>query len=171
VTFQYSNPLTGDDQPEYRPEYQPEYAPQYVPQYAPEYPPPYQPQHTTFEPQGFLPMAPPRRTPWGKIIAVLLTLAVLGGAAAAVVLTHNNAKHPATGFNNPQVLAADIQIKVQARLDDPDGRFYNPNATVTSVNCIAKGAHEFVCLLTGSAGIAETDTVTVSADGNSYITY
>lgn len=92
---------------------------------------------------------------------------VLAGLAVVVlviILIAINSGGGSKNFNNPTYLAQDIAAQATAKLANEGS-----STTVTAVCIQGSLPHQFVCNFAGSDGSTSTDTVTVSADGTTWI--
>jgi hypothetical protein len=73
------------------------------------------------------------------------------------------------GFYDMTTLESSLKATEQKRLSNPSGAYYDPGVTVASVTCITTGSQTAECLSKLSDGVPSSDTVDISADGQSYI--
>jgi hypothetical protein len=92
------------------------------------------------------------------VVGVILVIALIAGNAS----TQN--------FGTPSVAAASIKTQLQKRFSDPTSQFYQPGLKVTSVVCTAVGAHTDHCVDHFSNGQVLSETIVISANGDSYMT-
>jgi hypothetical protein len=113
-----------------------------------------------------LPPTPPRksRKPRAMFIAALLLIGVAIAAGAAAKSGGQSTPSSYSDYRNPDVLAGAIKSTMQAKLAAKGA-----DITVTSVDCLPKEKLRFVCMATDAEGDHASSTVTVSADGQSFI--
>jgi hypothetical protein len=106
-------------------------------------------------------------------VALLATGAIAGCGSttqtnapkAAPVATQTQTPQQAgAGYYNMDTLAGDIKSQVQAKLDKQGA-----GEQITNVTCILTGPQTAECNGTFSDGDTESVTVSISADGNQYI--
>ncbi len=90
---------------------------------------------------------------------------LVGGAVTATVLVLGGGSGP-VGYNDPAKLSADVSLEMNARVLERGYDF-----SVTSVDCIKEQARNFTCHVEYSDGDASTLSVTVSEDGNTWISH
>jgi hypothetical protein len=108
----------------------------------------------------------PKKSHKGRVALIVVGL-LIPLSVGGILLTHSTSS---STYNNPEVLAADLKELAQARLQDPSNSHYAPDLKIAAVNCIHKGGREFTCIATFADGDTTTTSVTVAADGKSYIT-
>jgi hypothetical protein len=130
---------------------------------------PYPPQHSDTmsppPPQGQY-GPPPFFQPPKKSHKVRTTLLVAVPAfIALIVLVIVLGSHSPSGLNNPATLAASVQSTYNTAANQAEDGF-----SVSSTSCIANaGGNTFTCIFTESTGSQQDLTVTVAANGESWI--
>jgi hypothetical protein len=106
----------------------------------------------------------------GAGAGVLVVVVVIVGAVIALS-GGGGGGSASSGFNNPVTLANDVQRAANQHLNDPSSGVYNPGASVSGVTCIHTSGTNFECNGTGSDGSTNSVSVTVAADGKSWISH
>jgi hypothetical protein len=173
-----SGPPNFPSQPPYAPQpyatqqyAQQSYAPQpYAPQpYAPQpsyVPQPYQQQpyqqQAYVQPDGRQLAGPPSANRFSKGQRWAAAVLGIGVVAAIGIGVSMSGSGGPKGYNDPDTLAAAIQVQGNENLTD--------GTTITNVTCVHVSGTQFTCNATGSDGSTATVTATVSKDGSTWIT-
>jgi hypothetical protein len=97
------------------------------------------------------------------VLGIVAVILVGGGGVVALVATNHSASTTGqTGLLNPRELETSVQDYYQQQV--------GPGDTITKVSCIeAAQARTFVCNITDTYDNAVTHTITVSKDGQNWI--
>ena len=122
-------------------------------------------------PANFVPVyGPPPKSRRKLKIAAAIALPVLAGLVTVIVLNSSSGNSGPTGFNDPDVLSADITQTINLQLADPTDPKYDPSESVTDTTCIKDTGPKFTCIATWDDGTETTMVATVTANGDSWIT-
>ena len=139
----------------------------------PEYTYPAPPTAPSTQPANFPPVyygPPPVKSRRKLKIAAAIALPVLAGLVTVIVLNSSGGSSSPTGFNDPDVLSADITQTINLQLADPTDPKYDPSESVTDTTCIKDTGPKFTCIATWDDGTETTMVATVTANGDSWIT-
>jgi hypothetical protein len=139
---------------------QPSYAPQPYGQ-QPFQPQPHQ-QQPYVQPDGRQLAGPPSANRFSKGQRWAAAVLGIGVVAAIGIGVSMSGSGGPKGYNDPDTLAAAIQVQGNENLTD--------GTTITNVTCVHVSGTQFTCNATGSDGSTATVTATVSKDGSTWIT-
>ena len=108
------------------------------------------------------------------VVSILVFAGVLvgcGSGTTAAVGSNTSTSTAAPTFNDPVTLANSIETTANQHLANPADPKYQPGVTITDVTCIHTAATNFECNDTASDGTTGSVSVTVAADGNTWISH
>lgn len=97
---------------------------------------------------------------WTVFVVVIMAVAV----AVIIRAAAGSAAPASAGYNDPVQLAASVRQEASAKLAKQA-----PGMTIAKVICVHASGAAFVCDIALSDGTSVSDSVTVAADGNSWV--